>query len=185
MIGWRHGTAGDGDDRARGCPEGSGFSAGAFAAFGGRAFKRPPRPRGSRRKRFHPCPRRILHARDRRPSAGFTGAIGAGSGRRWSVRRAVSWRLVSRRSCSEASRRRRRSSTCTCSRSRSRFTASSSIASTAGNRVSSQPPGSLTGGYTRNSSAGSIRHCWSSSFLALKRPRLMALRMVGLVLPVR
>lgn len=102
----RHGTAGDGDDRARGCPEGSGFSAGAFAVLGGRAFKRSPRPRGSRRKGDHPCPRRIFHARSRRPSPGFTGAMGAGSGRRWSVRIAV----IRRRSSPSASKRRRRSS---------------------------------------------------------------------------
>ena len=91
---------------AQGCPEGSGFIAGAFAAFGGRAFKQSPRPRGSRRKGDHPCPRRILHARSRRPSTGFSGATGTGSGRRWSVRIAV----IRRRSSPSASRRRRRSS---------------------------------------------------------------------------
>jgi hypothetical protein len=42
----------------------------------------------------------------------------------------------------------------------------------------------VTAGYTRNNSPGSIRHCPSSSRVALMRPLLMARRMLLLFMPV-
>lgn len=76
MIGYHHGTGRHADDRGREYPAGLGFIAGAFVVKRFSSASRCPRTRG------HAFPRRIDHARDRRPCAGFSGAMTAGSGRR-------------------------------------------------------------------------------------------------------
>ena len=76
MVRSSHGTGRDADDRARGYPQGSGFIAGAFVV------KRPVSPHRCPRKRVQAFPRKIDHARDKRPFKGFCGEMAAGSGLR-------------------------------------------------------------------------------------------------------